>query len=48
MSGNCQKSYPTYAEASSVYRKIKAKGLVRIIRDPGDEEYFGSLEHAVQ
>jgi Caulimovirus viroplasmin len=48
VTGGCQKSYPTYNEALSVYREIKGKGLVQIIRDPGDEIFFGSIEDAMQ
>ena len=47
-SGSCQKSYSTYDEALSIYQGIKAKGLVRIIRDPGDEVFFGRIEDAIQ
>ncbi|KAN0113382.1 hypothetical protein V8E52_007783 [Russula decolorans] len=34
-------------EALSVYQNIKAKGLVWIIRDPGDETFFGCIEDAI-
>lgn len=48
VSGNCHKSYVTHDEALRVYQEMKAKGLVRVIRDPGDEYHFGSIEDAVQ
>ena len=48
VTGSCQKSYRTYSEASSVYQEIKVKGLLKIIRDPGDEVHFGSVEYAIQ
>jgi hypothetical protein len=48
MSRSCQKSYSIYSEALSVYQNIKAKGLVWIIRDPGDETFFGCIEDAIQ
>lgn len=46
--GNCQKSYPTHSKALSVYQNIKARGLVQVIRDPGDEIFFGHIEDAIQ
>jgi hypothetical protein len=48
VSGSCQKSYATYSEAFTIYQELKAKGLVRIIRDPGDEIFFGHTEDAMQ
>lgn len=48
VSGNCQKSYTTFGEASEIYRNLKANGLVRIIREPGDENFFGPLDEAIQ
>ncbi|KIL55028.1 hypothetical protein M378DRAFT_55446, partial [Amanita muscaria Koide BX008] len=47
VSGNCQKSYTTYEEAVSVYQHLKANGLVRVIRNRGDESFFGSIEDAM-
>ncbi|KAI0245297.1 hypothetical protein BJV78DRAFT_1139590, partial [Lactifluus subvellereus] len=48
VSGNCQKSYTTYDEACDVYQDLKAQGLVRIVRNCGDEDIFGLLEDAME
>lgn len=48
VSGNCQKSYPTYDEALEDYLDLKARGLIRIVRNRGDENVFGPIENAVQ
>jgi hypothetical protein len=48
VSGNCQKSYPTYDEALDVYQDLKARGLIRIIRNRGDESLFGPVEDAME
>lgn len=48
VSGNCQKSYATYDEALDVYHDLKAQGLVKIIRDRGDDSFFGPVENAVE
>ena len=48
VSGSCQKSYATYDEARGVYLDLKEQGLVRVVRDPGDDVAFGLLEDAVQ
>lgn len=48
VSGNCQKSYTTYDEAWEVYQDLKASGLVRIIRNRGDEDLFGPVEDAIK
>ncbi|KAF8229709.1 hypothetical protein L208DRAFT_1285509, partial [Tricholoma matsutake] len=48
VTGNCQKSYPTYDEASSAYEDLKMNGLVWIVRTPEDEQFFGRVEDAMQ
>lgn len=48
VSGSCQKSYVTYDEALGVYRDLKANGLIRVVRDRGDESVFGPIEDAVE
>jgi hypothetical protein len=48
VSGSCQKSYTTYDEALDVYRDLKACGIVRVVREPGDEITFGPIEEAVE
>jgi hypothetical protein len=48
VSGNCQKSYTTYAEALSVYAHLKESRLVRVVRKPGDEALFGPDEEAME
>jgi hypothetical protein len=48
VSGNCQKSYATYDEALGVYQDLKVNGLVRIVRNRGDENIFGPVEDAVE
>ncbi|KAH9956389.1 hypothetical protein BGW80DRAFT_1130732, partial [Lactifluus volemus] len=47
LSRNCQKSYATYDEALGVYQDLKVNGLVRIVRNRGDENIFGPVEDAV-
>ncbi|KAF8483376.1 hypothetical protein DFH94DRAFT_679922 [Russula ochroleuca] len=44
VSGNCHKSYRTYNEAVNAYRDLKARGLVRVVRNPGDDAIFGPTE----
>jgi len=48
VSGARYQSYPTHAEAKEVYKNDKAKGLVRIVRDPGDDEIYGPMFYAMQ
>ena len=36
-----------YNEALDVYRELKANGIVRIIRNRGDEALFGPVEDAM-
>lgn len=48
VTGGSQKSYPTYSEALSVYSQLKSRGLLQVIRDPGDEWLFGPLDDAIQ
>jgi hypothetical protein len=38
----------TYDEALGVYRDLKANGLIRVVRDRGDESVFGPIEDAVE
>jgi hypothetical protein len=48
VSGNCHKSYATYVEAQTVYTQLKAIGLVRVVRNRGDEITFGPFGDAMQ
>jgi hypothetical protein len=47
VSGNCHKSYATYPEAFYAYADLKERGLVRVVRKPGDEILFGPDEEAM-
>ncbi|KAM6497207.1 hypothetical protein JOM56_007680, partial [Amanita muscaria] len=48
VSGNCQQSYRTYAEALEIYSDLKARGLVKIVRNHRDEHVFGPANEAMQ
>jgi hypothetical protein len=48
VSGSCQESFKTYDEALYLYTDAKRRGIVRLVRDPGDEEIFGPVEDAMQ
>lgn len=48
VSGARYQSYPTRDDAMAAYRHSKTKGLVRIIRDPGDDEIYGPMFYAIQ
>jgi len=36
-----------YNEALNVYKDLKASGLIRIIRNYGDDIFFGPVEDAI-
>jgi hypothetical protein len=42
------KGFPTQLAAEKYYAAGKARGMVRIVRDPGDDEKFGPMAHAIQ
>lgn len=42
------KGFSTHAEAEQFYLDAKERCLVKIIRNPGDEQKFGPLFEAVQ
>ena len=46
--GNCHKSYSTFTEAQTVYTQLRAIGLVRVVRNRGDEIEFGPIGDVVQ
>lgn len=48
VAGNCFKSYQTYEEAWEVYLDLKKKGVLKVVRNVGDDVVFGSLENAIQ
>ena len=48
VSRNCQKSYATYDEALDVYQDLKASGLLRVVRNRGDDHLFGPVEDAIE
>lgn len=47
VSGARFKSYPTRDEAAAAYKHDKSMGLVRIVRDPGDDEIYGPMFYAI-
>jgi hypothetical protein len=48
ISGARYKSYPTRADAVAAYQYSKANNLVRIVRDPGDDDKYGPMFYAMQ
>ncbi|KDR66604.1 hypothetical protein GALMADRAFT_106291, partial [Galerina marginata CBS 339.88] len=48
VSGSKYKSYKTHEEASNAYWDAKLSNRVECIRNPGDEDFYGPLEDAVQ
>ena len=48
VSGARYHSYPTHGDAVAAYNQSKAKGLVRIVRDPSDDEKYGPMLYAIQ
>jgi hypothetical protein len=48
VSGAQFQSYPTHTDAVAAYKRNKGMGLVRVVRDPGDDEIYGPMFYAVQ
>jgi len=48
VSGAQYQSFTTRTEAVSAYQSSKARGLVRIVRDPGDDDIYGPMFYAAQ
>ena len=48
ISGAWYKGFSTHDKAARFYLDAKEKGLVRIVRDPGDDALFGPLHEAMQ
>ena len=48
VSGACFKGFLTHEQAAKFYLEAKKKGLVSVVRDPGDELSFGPLSDAMQ
>ena len=42
------KSFPTFEKAVAYYLDAKRRNLVRIVRDPGDDDIYGPINAAVQ
>ena len=47
-SGARYKGFTTQEQATKFYLDAKKNGSVSIIRDPGDEEFFGPVRDAMQ
>jgi len=48
VSGAWYKGFATHEQAAKFYLGAKEKGLVSIVRDPGDDKLFGPLRDAMQ
>jgi hypothetical protein len=48
VSGARYKGFATHEQAAKFYLHAKENGLVSVVRDPGDEEFFGPLHDAMQ
>jgi hypothetical protein len=48
VSGARHKGFATHEQAAKFYLHAKENGLVSVVRDPGDEEFFGPLPDAMQ
>ena len=48
VSGARFKGFPTHEQAAAFYFETKENGLVKVIRDPGDDMLFGPLHNAMQ
>lgn len=42
------KGFTTQRAAEEFYVHAKERGMVRVVRDPGDNEKFGPLVYAIQ
>ena len=48
VSGARYRGFGTHQQAAKFYLDAKENGLVRVVRDPGDDEFFGPLCDAMQ
>ena len=48
VSGARYRGFSTHEQAQAFYLDAKQNGLVKVIRDPGDEVFFGPLHAAMQ
>lgn len=48
VSGARYKGFATHEQAAQFYLNAKENSLVRVVRDPGDEKFFGPLRDAMQ
>ena len=48
VSGARFKAFSTHNQATRFYLHAKENGLVRVVRDPGDDVLFGPLRNAMQ
>ena len=48
VSGARYKGFATHEQAAKFYLHAKENDLVSVVRDPGDEEFFGPLCDAMQ
>jgi len=48
VSGTRYKGFATHEQAAKFYLDAKEKGLVSIVRDPGDDKLFSPLRDTIQ
>jgi hypothetical protein len=48
VSGAQYRGFGTHQQVAKFYLDAKENGLVRVVRDPGDDEFFGPLCDAMQ
>ena len=48
VSGSRYKAFQTHEKAAKFYQDAKENGLVKVVRDPGDDEKFGDWHTAMQ
>ena len=48
VTGARYKGFGTHEQAARFYLDVKEHGLVSVVRDPGDDEFFGPMHEVMQ